>query len=64
MTTHKGHFWFNCLTFEVASALAILQKYMDIILQGIPITQCMLDDLTIAGEDEKEYSGLLEQVLQ
>ena len=31
------------------------------ILQGIPKTQCMLDEITIAGED---VSGLLEQVLQ
>ena len=62
VTTHKGLFRFSRLAFGFTSAPAIPQKYMDMILHGIPNTQCMLDDIIIAGEDVKEHSGLLQQV--
>ena len=41
VNTHTGLFRFNRLAFEVTSTAAILQKYMDMILHGIPKTQGM-----------------------
>ena len=64
VNTHKGLVQFNHLAFGVTSAPAILQKYMDMILHGIPKIQCVQDDIIIARVDEKEHSGMLEQVLQ
>ena len=64
IATHKGLFHFNRLAFGVASAPVILQKYMDMILQGIPKTQCLLDYIIVAGEDDEEHFTLLEQVLR
>ena len=43
VNTHTGLFRFNRLAFGVTSAPAIIQKYLDIILHGIPKTQGMQD---------------------
>ena len=37
---------------------------MELILQGIPKTQCLLDDIIVAGSSEEEHFHILEQVLE
>ena len=62
VNTHKGLFRYNRLPFGIASAPAIWQRTMDLILQGIPKLQCLMDDIIVAGEEE--HLALLEKVLQ
>ena len=48
--THKGLYLFKRLAFGVASAPAIWQRTMEQILQGIPMTRCLLDDIVVTGK--------------
>ena len=58
INTHKGLYQFNRLPFCVASAPAIWQRTMEQVLQSIPHTQCMLDDILVAGgQDHLEHRG-------
>ena len=51
------------MVFGVASAPAIWQQTMDQVLQGIPGTQCYLDDILITGNSDEQHLANLEQVL-
>ena len=62
--THKGLFRYNRLAFGIASAPAIWQRAIERVLEGIPKTQCLLDDIIVAGAGEEEHLQLLEQVLK
>lgn len=62
INTHKGLYQFNRLSFKVASAPEIWQRAMEQVLQGIPHTQCILDDILIAGGEDHLES--VEMVLQ
>ena len=64
INTHKGLSRYTKLPFGVASAPAIFQKTMDMVLQGLPSVICYLDDLLITGRMEKEHLTNLKQVLQ
>ena len=64
LNTHKGLFKLNRLAFGVASAPALWQRSMDQILQGIPYTQCILDDIIVTGEDDAEHLRNLETVFR
>ncbi|KAL5502973.1 hypothetical protein EMCRGX_G009841 [Ephydatia muelleri] len=63
INTQKGLYRFNRLAFGIASASAIWQRAMDQVLMGIPKTQCLLDDIIVAGSSVEEHLTLLEQVL-
>ncbi|XP_061192328.1 uncharacterized protein LOC133200561 [Saccostrea echinata] len=47
INTHRGLYRYNRLLFGVASALAIWQRTIDTILQGLNGVQCILDDMVI-----------------
>ena len=61
--THKGLYFFKRLAFGVASAPAIWQQTMEQILQGIPVTQCLLDDIVITGRSLDDHCIKLDKVL-
>ncbi|XP_051785433.1 uncharacterized protein K02A2.6-like [Erpetoichthys calabaricus] len=63
INTHKGLFRYNRLVFGVSSAPAMWQRAMDQVLQGIPGTQCYLDDITVTGTDNSAHLTNLEAVL-
>ena len=64
INTHKGLFQYNRLVFGVTSSPAIWQRAIDQVLQGIPGTQCILDDMIVSGKTDKEHLENLESVLK
>ena len=59
INTHKGLFHYNQFVFSVSSSPAISQRIKDQVLQGIPGTQCILNDMIVAGKtDEKHMENL------
>lgn len=64
INTHKGLFEYNRLLFGVVSAPAIWQRTIDQILQGIPRTQVILDDIIITGKTNQEHLANVRRVLE
>ena len=61
INTHRGLYKY---TFGVASAPALFQRVMDVILQGIPHTICYIDDICVTGRNDTEHLQNLEEVLR
>lgn len=64
INTHKGLYRYHRLPFGIASSPAIWQRAMDQVLQGIPYTKCILDDMIITGRNDEEHLQNLSSVLQ
>ena len=64
INTHKGLYQYNRLPFGVASAPAIFQRTMDVILQGLEGVICYIDDILITGSSDKKHLANLEEVLK
>ena len=64
INTHKGLFQYNRLLFGVASALAVFQKTMEILMQEIPQVFVYIDDILITGKTEEEHMQHLKTVLE
>jgi hypothetical protein len=64
INTHKGLYRYTRLPFGIASAPAMFQKTMDVILQGIPQVCCYLDDILITGRDDTLHLQHLQEVLE
>ena len=64
INTHRGLYRYTRLPFGVASALAVFQKTMDTILQGIRGVICYIDDVLVTGKTQEEHVRNLEIVLQ
>ena len=64
INTHQGLYRYTRLPFRIASAPAIFQKTMDVILQGIPHICCYIDDILITGVNQQEHLQNLEEVLR
>ncbi|UYV62324.1 K02A2.6-like [Cordylochernes scorpioides] len=52
------------LPFGISSAPALFQKQMNILLKGIPMVFCALDDILITGKNDQDHLKNLECVLQ
>ena len=55
---------YTCLPFGVASALAIFQRTMEMLLKGLPMIVAYLDDTLVASKTEQEHLTNLAQVLE
>ena len=64
LDTHKGLDRLNRLAIGIASAPAIWQRSMDQLLQGIPDTHYILDDILITGVDNEHHLANVEAILQ
>lgn len=63
INTHKGWYMYNRLVFGIASAPAMWQRAIEQVLQCIPHTQCILDDIIITGISDEDHKRNLSQVL-
>lgn len=64
INTHRGLYRYRRLPFGIASAPAIFQKAMDVILQGMNHVICYIDDILITGANLEEHLANLEEVLK
>ncbi|KAL9978544.1 hypothetical protein ACROYT_G016071 [Oculina patagonica] len=62
INTHKGLFRYNRLPYGVSSAPGIFQRTMGL-LQGIPSTGVLLDNILITGPSTEEHLDNIEKVL-
>ena len=64
VNTHQGLYSYTRLPFGVASAPAMFQKLMDVVLQGILGVICYIDDILVCGKDEESHLRTLNEVLE
>ena len=64
INTHKGLYRYNRLPYGVASAPGIFQRTMEGLLQGIPSTGVLLDNILITGPSTEEHLDNIEKVLR
>ena len=64
INTHKGLFQYNRLPYGVASAPAIFQRHMEMLLQGIEGVSVYVDDILVTGSTIEEHLRTLEEVLK
>ena len=55
INTHKGLYRYNGLPYGVASAPGIFQRTVEGLLQGIPSTGVLLDNILITGPSIEEH---------
>ena len=63
INTHRGLFEYTRLPFGVASALAVFQRTMENLLQGLKHVCVYLDDILITGSSERNHLENLTEVL-
>ena len=64
INTPKGLFRYNHLPYGVSSAPAMFQRTMEGLLQGIPSTGVLLDNILITGPSTEEHLDNTEKVLK
>ena len=63
ISTELGLFEHNRLLFGVTDAPAKWQRAVDSILEGIPFTKCILDDILVGGTDDNDHIKNLDTVM-
>ena len=64
INTHKGLYRYNRLPYGVVSAPGIFQRTMEGLLQGIPSTGVLLDNILITGPSTEEHLDNIDKVLR
>lgn len=64
INTPLGLFQYCRMPFGIASAPAIWQKAMSVVLKGCKRTVCFIDDILVTGETREEHEENLRQVFQ
>ena len=64
INTRRGLYQFTRLPFGVASAPAIFQKTMDLLLQKLPGVVCYIDDILVTGVNDEDHLKNLNLVLE
>ena len=63
VNTHQGLYQYKRLVHGIASAPALWKKAMEQVLQGIPGTQCNIDDIIVPGKNDQEHCENLDKVM-
>ena len=64
INTHKGLYRYNRLPYGVSSAPGIFQRTMEGLLQGIPSTGVLLDNILITGPSNEEHLANIEKLFE
>ena len=64
INTHRGLYRYNRLPYGVSSAPGIFQRTMESLLNGIPYTGILLDNILISGPTDEEHLQNLEEVMK
>ena len=64
INTHCGLYHYNRIPFGVASAPALFQRAMDMILEGVPNVICCIDDILVSGSSYEQHISSLEEVFK
>lgn len=64
VNTHKGLYAYQCLTYGIASAPALLQSTMDQILKGMDNVHSHINDIIIRTDPHKHLQVLDEVLTQ
>ena len=62
--TPFGRYQFNVLPFGITSAPELFQKRMNTLLSNMKGVLCLMDDVLVYGQDQREHDKRLEAVLQ
>ena len=62
--TPFGRYQFNVLPFGITCAPELLQKRMNILLNGLDGVLCLIDDVLVYGKSQSEHDGRLAAVLK
>ena len=54
ISTHKGFYKHNCLSFGVTTAPAFFQRVMESLLQDVPCICAYLDDILVTGKTQPQ----------
>lgn len=63
INTHKGLFKYKRLPYGIASAPALWQRAIEQVLQNIPSTQVIIDDIIVTGHNDEDHLQNLKLVL-
>ncbi|XP_062609940.1 uncharacterized protein K02A2.6-like [Saccostrea cucullata] len=63
INTHKGLFKYKRLPYGISSAPALWQRTIEQVLQNIPSTQVIIDDIIVTGRNDEEHLHNLKLVL-
>jgi len=63
INTHKGLYKYTYLPFGVTSVLAIFQRTMDFLLQGLPMVCVYTDGILVSGKTPQKHLDNLNEVL-
>ena len=63
INTHKGLFKYKRLPYGIASAPALWQRAIEQVLQNIPSTQVIIDDIIVTGCNDTEHLHNLKLVM-
>lgn len=64
INTHRGLYRYNRLPYGVSSAPGIFQRTMESLLNGIPYTGILLDNILISGSTDEEHLQNLQEAMK
>ena len=64
ISTPFGLYQYNRLLYGIGDAPAKWQKVMDQVLEGIPMTRCILDDIITSGENDEDHLQNLRTIFE
>lgn len=64
MNTHRGLYRYNRLPYGISSAPGIFHRTIQELLNGIPYTAALLDNILVSGKTDEEHLRNFEEVMK